>query len=79
MDILVSRQLFSYLQYKNLSTFNYSIHNGGIFLPFLATMEAVALLANDPIMSSRSKWSFKNLEHQNSSKITDNIDRKSML
>ena len=45
----------------------------------LATMEAVALLANDPIMSSRSKWSFKNLEHQNSSEITDNIDRKSML
>ena len=80
MDIQVSRQLFSYLKYKNLSTFNDSIHNGGIFFfLFLGTREAVAPLANDPIMSSRSKWSFKNIEHQKSSKITDNIDRKRML
>ena len=66
---------------RHVSTGDDFIYSSGIILlvPFLATMEAVALLANDPIMSSRSKWSFKNLEHQNSSKITDNIDRKSML
>ena len=66
---------------RHVSTDDDFIYSSGIIflVPFLATMEAVALLANDPIMSSRSKWSFKNLEHQNSSKITDNIDRKSML
>ena len=34
---------------------------------FLATREAVALLANDPIMSGTLIQSFRNLEHQNPS------------
>ena len=32
---------------------------------FLATMEEVAPLANDPIMLGRPIWSFRDLEHQN--------------
>ena len=49
---------------------------GIIFLvQFLATMEAVALLANDPIMSGRSIRSFRHLQCQNPSIISDSIGR----
>ena len=39
----------------------------------LAIMEAMALLANDPIMLGRSIWSFRYLEHQNLYIISDSI------
>ena len=41
-------------------------------------MEAVAPLANDPIMSGRSIQSFRHLEHQNPSIISDSIGRARM-
>ena len=34
-------------------------------IPFLATREAVAPLANDPIMSGTLIWLFRHIEHQN--------------
>ena len=37
-------------------------------------MEAVAPLANDPIMMGRPIWSFRDLEHQNPLIISDFID-----
>ena len=40
---------------------------------FLATKEALALLANDPIMSGRLIRSFRHLECQNPSIISDSI------
>ena len=42
-------------------------------------MEAVTPLANDPIMLGRSIWSFKHLEHQNQSVISDSIGRVRMV
>ena len=41
-------------------------------------MEAVAPLENDPIMSGRSIRSFRHLEHQNPSIISDSIGRARM-
>ena len=43
-------------------------------VPFLATREAVAPLANDPFMLGRPIRSFRDLEHQNWSIISDSID-----
>ena len=45
-----------------------------LLVQFLATMEAVAPLANDPIMLGRPIRSFRDLEHQNPSIISDSID-----
>ena len=42
-------------------------------VPFLATREAVAPLANDPIMSGTSIWSFRQLEQQNLSSKAEMI------
>ena len=48
--------------------------SGIIFLvPFLATKETLAPLANDPIMSRRLIWLFRNLKHQNLSTGDDFI------
>ena len=44
-------------------------------VPFLATREAVALLANDLIMLGTSIRSFRHLEHQNPSIISEDIGR----
>ena len=58
--------------YRPLSTGDDFIHGSGIMIylvQFLATREAVALLANDPIMMGRSIWTFTHLEHQNLSKF----------
>ena len=41
-------------------------------------MEAAAPLANDPIMAGRSIRSFRHLEHQNPSIISDSIGRARM-
>ena len=49
-----------------------------LLVQFLATMEAVAPLANDPIMVERLILSFRDLEHQNPSIISDSIDRGRM-
>ena len=46
------------------------------FVPFLATKEVLAPLANDPIMLGRPIRSFRHLEHQNLSIISDLIDRE---
>ena len=43
-------------------------------VPILATRELVAPLASDPIMLGRSIRSFRDLEHQNPSIISDSID-----
>ena len=43
-------------------------------VPILVTRELVAPLENDPIMSGRLIWSFRHLEHQNPSIISDSID-----
>ena len=40
-----------------------------VLVPFLTTMEVVAPLENDPILSGRSIWSFRHLELQNPSII----------
>ena len=63
--ILMSRQSFRHLKHQNLSTGDDFIHSSGIIflVPLLATMEAVAPLANDPIMSGRSIRLFRHLEH----------------
>ena len=47
--------------------------------PFLVTREAVAPLANDPIMSEISICSFRHLERQNPSIISDSIGRARMV
>ena len=48
-----SIQSFRHLKHQNLSTGDDFIYSSGIIflVPFLAIREAVALLANDPIMS----------------------------
>jgi len=43
-------------------------------VPFLGTKKALALLVNDPNISVRSKGSFRHLEHQNLSIMSDVID-----
>ena len=45
-------------------------------VPFLATKETLAPLANDPILLGRSIWSFRHLDCQNPSIISDSIDRR---
>ena len=40
---------------------------------FLATREAVAPLANDPIMLGRSIWLFRHLKHKNLSFFSDYV------
>jgi len=69
MGILVSRWLFRHLKHQNLSTGDDFIHSSRInfLVLFLATREAVAPLANDPIMLGTSIWSIRHLEHQNPS------------
>ena len=62
---------------RHVSTGDDFIYSSGIIflVPFLATMEAVALLANDLIMSGTSIRSFRHLEHQNPSIISEDIGR----
>ena len=50
-----------------------------LLVQFLATMEAVAPLANDPIMLGRPIWSFRDLELQNPSIISEDTDRNRWL
>ena len=54
----------------------YSSLNGydKLLVQFQTTMEAVAPLANDPIMFGRPIGSFRDLENQNPSIISDSID-----
>ena len=49
------------------------------FVHFLATREAVVPFANDPIMSVIFISSFRHLEHQNLSIISDSIGRVRIL
>ena len=66
---------------RHVSTDDDFIYSSGIIflVPFLATMEAVALLANDLILSATSIRSFRHLEHQNPSIISEDIDRNRWL
>ena len=72
-----SIQSFRHLKHQNLSTGDDFIYSSVIIflVPFLATREAVALLAKDPIMSGTSILSFRHLEHQNVSIISEDIGR----
>ena len=76
---------FRHLEHQNPSIISgdigrakskFSIFNQGCLVPFLATKEAVASLAIDPIMLGRSIRSFRHLEHQNLSIILDFIDSR---
>ena len=49
-----------------------SLYN--FLVPFLATREEVAPLANDPIILGRSMWSFRHLESQDLSIISESIE-----
>jgi len=62
-----------------VSTDDDFIYSSGIIflVPFLATMEAVALLANDLILSATWIRSFRHLEHQNPSIISEDIGKAS--
>ena len=62
---------------RHVSTNDDFIDSSGIIflVPFLATMEAVALLANGLIMSGTLIWLFRHLEHQNPSIISEDIGR----
>ena len=64
-----------------MSTGDDFIHISGIafLVQFLATREAVAPLANDPIMSGRLILSFKHLEHQNLSTGDDFIQSSGLI
>ena len=57
--------LFRHLKHQNLSTGDDFIYSSGIIclVPFLGTREAVALHANDPIMSGTSIRSFRHPKH----------------
>ena len=69
-------QLFSHLKHQNLSSGDSFIYSSGIILlvTILAIREAVAPLANDPIMSGTSICLFRHLEHQTpSSNAWDNF------
>ena len=61
---------------RHVSTGDDVIDNSGIIflVPFLATKEVLAPLANDPVMSGRSIWLLGHLERQNPSIILDSID-----
>ena len=66
---------------RHVSTGDDFIYSSGIIflVPFLATMEAVELLANDLIMSGTSIRSFRHLEHQNLSIMSEDIGRARMV
>ena len=66
---------------RHVSTDDDFIYSSGIIflVPFLATMEAVALLANDPIILGTSIRSFRHIEHQNPSIISGDIGRASEM
>ena len=66
---------------RHVSTDDDFIYSSGIIflVPFLTTMEAVALLANDLILSATSIRSFRHLEHQNPSIISEDIGRARMV
>ena len=61
--------LLRHLKHQNLSTGDDFIYSSGIrfLVPFLATREAVVLLANDAIMSDTLVHLFRHHEHQNPS------------
>ena len=72
-------------QYSHLDTLNIKIRPlfqillteqdvARSLVPILATKEALAPLANDPIMLRRPIRSFRDLEHQNPPIISDSID-----
>ena len=48
-------------------------------VPFFTTMEVAAPLKNYPILSGRSTGSFRHLELQNPSIISDFINRQSLV
>ena len=75
IPIFVLRPSFRHRKHQNLSTCDDFIHSSGmIFLvPFLATREAVAPLANIPIMSDILIWLFRHLKYQNLSTGDDFI------
>ena len=54
-------QWFRHLKHPNMSTGDDFIYSSGIFflVPFMASREAVALLANDLIMLGTSIWLFR--------------------
>ena len=66
---------------RHVSTGDDFIYSSGIIflVPFLATMEVVVLLANDLIMSGTSIRSFRHLEHQNPSIISEDIGGARMV
>ena len=77
--VVVSRRSigwFRHLNHQNLSTGDDFIHSRrkNHLVPFLDPREAVAPLANDPIMLERSIQLFRHLEPQNVSIISDSID-----
>ena len=63
---------------RHVSTGDDFIDSSGIIflVPFLATKEAVAPPENNLIMSGPSIRSFRHLEHQNPSIISEDIGRK---
>ena len=71
-----SIQSFRHLKHQNLSTGDDFIYSSVIIflVPFLATKEAFALLANVPIISGRSMHSFTHFKHQNLSTGDDSIN-----
>ena len=72
---------FRHLKHQNMSTGDDFIYSSGIIflVPFLASMEAVALLANDPNMLATFIQLFRHLEHQNPSIISDSLGRARMV
>ena len=66
-------RLFRHLKYQKLSTDDHFSYINGIIclVPFLATREAEALLANGLIMLGKLILSLKHLESQNLSIISD--------
>ena len=66
---------------RHVSTGDDFIYSSGIIflVPFLATMEAVAPPENNLIMSGTSIRSFRHLEHQNLSIISEDIGRNRWL
>ena len=71
-------RLYRYHKRQNLSTGDDFINGSGIIfiVQFLATKEALAPLANVPIMLERSIRSFRHLEHQKPSIISGDTGRQ---
>ena len=63
------------LEHENLSPNGWDI----FLVPFLATRRALVPLANDPIKSGTLIWSFRHLEHQNLSIISEDIGQARMV